>query len=374
MLSKFSVSNYKSFEKKITLDFKSGNFNFSQDAISKDNHLVKAALIFGKNGTGKSNLGYAIFDIVTHLTDNNTNKEQKENIINLNSTSKVSSFEYEFILLNKRIIYHYTKDAKQELVIESLWINDESILYINRTKAGQAIINLAGTETLITEVSNISKVSIVNYVKNNAVLDKRNATNKAFYEFVNFVNQMLYFRCLRENAYIGYQSGSATIPVEIIKKNKLKDFETFLNEAGVACQLVPLKTATETTIAFKFENGVREFFSIASTGTIALSVFYFWLIEMEENKYPFFIFIDEFDAFYHHTLSTLIVKRLKSLNKQIVCTTHNSDIMTNDLLRPDCYYILTNNSLNPITRCTERELREAHNLAKLYKSGALDCE
>lgn len=375
MLSKFSVSGYKSFKDKVEIDFKSGKFDFNQEAVSTENSLVKTAIIYGKNGTGKSNLGFAIFDIVTHLTDNNTNKEQRDNILNLNSKSKYIEFSYEFSLLKgKKVKYKYTKDGQGQLVRESLELEGCLVLGIDRQGDSKATISLKGAETLIKDFSNAKNISIINYVKNNSVLDKRDRKNKLFYELISFVNHMLYFKSLDKNAYIGYESGNGIIVDDILKNNKLKDFEKFLNKAGVKCELINLKTPSGPTMGFKFDNGVREFYDVASTGTKALAVFYYWFMRMERDKYPFFVFIDEFDAFYHYSLSALIIEQMKKLNKQVVCTTHNTDIMSNELLRPDCYYIMTDCGINQITKCTEKELREVHNLSKLYKAGSFNCE
>jgi hypothetical protein len=53
-----------------------------------------------------------------------------------------------------------------------------------------------------------------------------------------------------------------------------------------------------------------------------------------------FVFIDEFDAFYHYELSESVQKRLRRIpGVQIFTTTHNTDLMSNDLLRPDCYFL-----------------------------------
>lgn len=88
-----------------------------------------------------------------------------------------------------------------------------------------------------------------------------------------------------------------------------------------------------------------------------------------------FVFIDEFDAFYHFDLSMNIIRKLYTItNVQIFTTTHNTDIMSNDLLRPDCYFIINNNKLKSIATSTEKELRKAHNLQKMYKAGAFNDE
>ena len=85
------------------------------------------------------------------------------------------------------------------------------------------------------------------------------------------------------------------------------------------------------------------------------------------------VFIDEFDAFYHNNLATAVVKELLKLPKtQSILTTHNTDIMSNDLLRPDCYLRIQNGKIKSFSEATNKELRKAHNLQKLYNAGAFD--
>ena len=68
MLKKFSVENFKGFKDKITLDIGSpSNYGFHPEVI-KDCCITKG-IIYGINGCGKSNLGLAIFDVITHLTE-----------------------------------------------------------------------------------------------------------------------------------------------------------------------------------------------------------------------------------------------------------------------------------------------------------------
>ena len=86
-----------------------------------------------------------------------------------------------------------------------------------------------------------------------------------------------------------------------------------------------------------------------------------------------FVFIDEFDAFYHFEVSESVQKRLGKISGvQIFTTTHNTDLMSNDLLRPDCYFLLKDNKIKAISDLTEKELRQAHNLQQMYKAGAFN--
>lgn len=97
------------------------------------------------------------------------------------------------------------------------------------------------------------------------------------------------------------------------------------------------------------------------------------LINTEGKEKASFVFIDEFDAFYHFEFSESVQKRLGKISGvQIFTTTHNTDLMSNDLLRPDCYFLLKDNKIKAISDLTEKELRQAHNLQQMYKAGAFN--
>lgn len=114
-------------------------------------------------------------------------------------------------------------------------------------------------------------------------------------------------------------------------------------------------------------NGIRmPFVLVASTGTMNLELQYYWLKEMVNAS---FIFIDEFDAFYHHELSYTLCRRLFKSDNQLFLTTHDTFLLSNDLLRPDCFFILKNNNISAVCNLTDKELRFGHNLEKLYRGG-----
>ena len=119
-------------------------------------------------------------------------------------------------------------------------------------------------------------------------------------------------------------------------------------------------------IAFDFDGITIPFYEIASTGTKSLGLFFFWMQRMEQIS---LICIDEFDAFYHHELSEALVRILKESPAQVILTTHNTSVMSNDILRPDCYFVMDHRNVKALPYLTDKEIRVAHNLEKIYKAG-----
>ena len=85
-----------------------------------------------------------------------------------------------------------------------------------------------------------------------------------------------------------------------------------------------------------------------------------------------FLVVDEFDAFYHNEVSEAMLSIIRDSEVQSVFTSHNTSIMSNDLLRPDCYFVLQNNTIKDISSLTRKELRRAHNLEKMYNAGSFN--
>ena len=131
MLKSFAVSNFKLVKNKVKIDFSAtGDYSFNTEAIT--NGIVKTAIMYGKNASGKSSLGLAIFDIVANLTDYYVNRYQYININNLYSDNETVSFEYVFSFGNTDIIYFYTKNTGGSKKKKKLSIGDIVFAEYNR--------------------------------------------------------------------------------------------------------------------------------------------------------------------------------------------------------------------------------------------------
>ena len=364
MLKKFSVGNFKNFQTTATLDLSHpSNYEFNEDVIYHG--CVTKAVVLGINGSGKSNLGLALFDIMLHLTDKEKILMRYEPYLNMNSPKAFAEFEYEFEFFGKTLRYKYTKKSVFELVYESLSIDGEEVInYDFRENTG--FTNLKGAETL-NLISSTSKLSRVKYIKSAAILAEDDK-NRIFSAFMDYVDNMLMFYSLDYRGYQGFLLGRDRISDGIVRAGKTKDFEQFLRENGIDYRLVEKENNGTTDLYCRFEKGDVLFSSIASTGTSSLALFYYWYIKLQDVS---LVYIDEFDAFYHFDLAKELLKLLKSLPKtQVIVSSHNTDLFSNDLLRPDCYYQISKNKIKTLSELTDKDIRRAHNLQKMYKAGA----
>ena len=129
---------------------------------------------------------------------------------------------------------------------------------------------------------------------------------------------------------------------------------------------------TQKVLIERHQNGPIVFEQCASSGAKNLQLFFYWSKQFQNVS---FLFIDEFDAFYHNDPARNIVKYVSELNDiQIILTTHNSSLASNDLLRPDCYFMLDKGKLAAFVDITDRELREGHNIEKMLRNGEFSIE
>ena len=278
MLTKFSVSNFKSFNEEFVFDLQNTNgYNFNKESVIEG--VVENAIVYGKNGVGKSNLGLAIFDIIGHLTDTEHGDSEYNYYLNALNPSKFATFSYEFLIDSKKIVY----TDKKNIIYESFSIEDILIAEIDREISNKATINLKGAESLNNDIKNVN-LSVLKYLKNNSVLEEEDVFNKVFLCFFKFVEGMLFFRSLEGNSYLGIEVGSRGIQEDIIERGNVKDLESFLNKAGIECTLKVVKESEKNIIAFDFEGKTISFYRIASQGTRALALFYFWLQRLKERS------------------------------------------------------------------------------------------
>ena len=365
MLAEFKVRNYKNFKDELQFSLKSAkNYEFRQEVLQ--NGIIKDAVVIGYNASGKTNLGLAMMDITAHLTDK-FEKRDGNNLFyaNLYNEEDVVSFVYQFKFDQSVLEYAYEKRNEVQVMRESVKIDGKKVI----VNDGQTcFVHLKGSENLNLDNWD-SPISLVKYVYANTILDKEDKNCQVFAKFMKFVNQMLFFSSTDNLMAVGANSSGGNMMEDICNlPNGVERLEDFLHEANLPFKLVERDAGEGKTIYCKMGDKEVAFAPLMSSGTRALVFLCLWYMQKEDFA---FIFIDEFDAFYHTDLSIAVIRRLMmEENIQIVFTSHNTDIISNELLRPDCYFILEDNTIQPFCKLTDKSLREAHNLQKMYKAGA----
>ncbi len=368
MLKLFEVEGFKNFKDKITFDFSDvRDYKFNTECIS--NGLLGKTIVYGKNSVGKTNLGLAIFDIVSHLSSKHIDTGLYDYYLNANIFPEIdneaATFHYVFSFDGNEIDYQYTKDDERTLIWESVAINEKLFYEYNYySKSGnfQGLNELAPT----LDLNMLDVESILKYIVNNTILPKEHILR----QMMTFISNMLWYRNSNHNKYIGYKTQNKDYFNFIFTGNNLTEFEDLLHTAGVNDNLMALKDNDGIERLYFKAVTPLPFFSVASSGTRALYTFFYWYKTAADVS---LMFIDEFDAYYHYELSETIVKILEKMsNTQVILTSHNTNLLSNRIMRPDCFFIMTERGLTSFANATDRELREGHNLEKLYMSGEFD--
>lgn len=367
MLKRFEVENYHGFKDRIVMDFTgTKSYSYSKELIK--NKLVKNSTVFGENGSGKSSLCLALMDITLHLLDKEKIAALSQIYTYLGNESKQASFKYVFQFNNKEVEYSYRKVSPLMLTYEEFAVNGKVVLIHDYNNEKNNFISIPGA-TYINTIGMQPELSCVKYVYNNTIHDDKSALS----QMMDYVGGMLYFRSLRQgNEYVGYKLGAENLDDIILNNNALEAFNRFLDSVGLHYSLIPIKHPNgNKLIGIKFDNGkVVSFNDIVSSGTMALKLFYCWLLDFPNLT---FLIIDEFDAFYSIKTARAVLRMINSFdNMQSLVTTHNVTLLDTDYTRPDCTFLLDRNGILSLSQRSKKELRRANNIEKMYRAGEFD--
>ena len=364
MLKLFEVSGFKNFHNTFRLDFSDvRDYKFNTECIT-DGRISKL-IMYGRNGIGKSNFGLALFDIVLHLTSRNDVPNLYDYYLNNYADTRYASFHYVFEFGNSVIDYEYRKADAHDLQYEKVLVDGVTLYeydYVHKTGDLSGVYEI--TPTLVFEY--IGTDCILRYIVNNTML----ADTHPLKQMLSFVNRMLWFRVSDENEHIGYKNTTDDYSSFMIDNEWITEFENLLVRAGISCRLIAKESYDGVRRLYFDGNILLSFFTTASSGAKALYTLYYWLKSASDIS---LIFLDNFDAYYNFELGEIVTSILLQLsNTQVILTSHNTHLLTNRLMRPDCYFLLANDRLVSLANATNRELREGHNLEKLYIGGEFE--
>ncbi len=379
MLRKFQVTNYKNFKDKLEIDFsKVGGYQFNLDCVSGD--VISKMLIYGRNATGKTNLGKAFLDITEVLIGNRGYNWFNSSFLNADSQDNYAEFSYTFDFNSHIVEYVYRKTGENQLIDEKFLIDNQQAFYFNFwSNKGEYDLDILEADTVyinryLDSVNDLrygdeneTNLSLLRWLINNTA-QKEGSLLLTLDDYVKRMNMVTVGAGLH-----GRVGLNARFHELLGEDDNLQAFEEFLNIMGVECKLALISLPEgQKELYFAHEKPVP-FYSNASSGTLALTSLYKRLMIGKNSS---FLYVDEFDAFYHYEMSEKVVFFFKEKypDCQLILTTHNTNLMTNKLMRPDCLFILSRQGqVTALCDATTRELREGHNLEKMYISGEFDA-
>lgn len=374
MLKRFEVTNYRKFKETLVLDLsKVGGYKFNNECIMGD--VLGKIIIYGRNASGKTCIGKALVDILAIV--NNTRLPFDGYILNASASEEYAQFVYVFQFNNKEVKYCYKRISEFLLLDEAFYVNGERAFYYNY-KSGEydisnvnlleieseSVVNFIAKKENIKITQEIVQVPFMRWANTNVIIGD-NALIKKLFTFALGINVQ------GVNLLSSVMSHKSDIYSYLSKKELVDDFERFLQSCGINIKLNLVNNPTGLPELYViYDNKMLPFLDTASSGTLALTNFYYRFVSRRVR--PSLIFFDEFDAFLHYEMADSIVDYFKKnyQDTQVILTTHDTNLMSNHIMRPDCLLILSSEgNLTALCDATERELREGHNLEKMYISG-----
>lgn len=382
MLKQFTCKNYRNFRDPIVVDFGStGGYQFNTDCITDG--TIGKMLIYGRNATGKTNLGRAVMDITTVLLGKVVKAPEVSRSLFLHGDADCdhAEFDYLFQFDGTAVKYQYGKYAPFACKFERLLLDGRTVFdfdYANGVYHHDGL-GLIGAETILAQrfLADLEgRLSADEDTGADQFFLGRLFSHASFPEsspmekLRTFISKMHGFNVSEQTNL--FRPATSKFYQSLVGDN-LRRLEDFLNAMGVSCRLESKILPDGTNELYFCHARPVPFYQTASSGT--LSLFHLYRRVVAGIKDLSFLYLDEFDAFFHFEMSERFLRYLKETfpRCQIILTTHNTNLMTNRLMRPDCIFILTQaGQLTPLNQATPRELREGHNLEKLYMSGEFD--
>lgn len=385
MLLQFSIKNFRAFKDKATLSLIASNYD--KDTREVENvfedkkfnfRLLKSAVIYGANASGKSKLLEAIA-FMRHFVINSSKETQKGENIDVESfllsvETENEPSEFEIIFLFKGELYRYGFEATKEKIV-SEWL-------YHKPKTKEVELFYRDGNQFETHERNFTKGATVvkeGLVRDNALLISVAAqfNDKTAIAVIDWFKRLRFLSGLDEAGYQRFTVGKTEVPVhkekilkllkaadlgiqdiklqkldidrlpkgmpkemrdEIVRKMKEENAE-FIADVLTIHKKYDINKQAIDTVNFSIDDdessGTRKFFAL--TGPI---------LDVIENGYT--LVIDELDSKLHPNLVCKIVSLFNSndvniKNAQLIFNTHDTNLLSSGLFRRDQIWFTNKN-------------------------------
>ena len=425
MLISFRFKNCRSFYDEVELSMRAATddsyrylntFDVNEKIMSKgDNELIKSAIIFGGNASGKSNVlkAFAYMANVVRLSSAQLPVVAANESFAFKAGSEKELTLYEVEIIQNGIFYKYGFELTKGIIKhEWLYKREERLTPVFERKGGKLkimsvtpqsinLIKLPDT-SLFLSIGNNFNLAINKYLTDvmtwfvNALIVFENTNNSIdIYTLENGKYKAQALDILKR-ADIGIRDfeiikdkiATANDPESIVKLNTRIQSDPSILAGQLKAEMeslykIDMKTVFDVlddnddvvgekdVMLFK-ENGFN------SEGTIRLLCYLGWILAaLDQGRV---IFIDEIDSKLHFLVADYIIKLFNSIehnpkNAQLICTAHNVMLMDDGLRRDQIYFTSKDNrgrsslvSLADFTGVRKNDLFSKKYLAGFYAS------
>lgn len=377
MLLKFKVKNYRSIKDEVVLDLQASSDKTMKDSAVFDLgkvSLLRTAAIYGANASGKSNVlkAFHIFRIMVleSLLRSNSPKDLPAEHFKLSTKTEYapSFFELSFLLDGEVYVYGFEMD-KEKICQEWLKREKGNVFFFKRM--GQKIDS---NKNYFKEASAVLKKETSERVLFLSVLASRNKGLSQ--KIVQFVKKTNYISGVDRGASLNYAFGQFIKNQD--RAEKMKDFvikadfgvvDILANERVVSLDEIKGIPDKYKSIIFKEDSKMAErslkFFHKkydSKSQEADNCAFDFWNEESEGTQQLFalsapiidtleggkILFIDEIDSSLHPMLCQYLIsifnsKKKNPNNAQLIFTTHDISLLSEDFLRRNQIYFTNKN-------------------------------
>ena len=401
MLIEFSVMNFLSFKEKVTLSLEkeSGNENEENTFVFNNEELLKTAVIYGANASGKSNLIKAFTTAILMVRNSNMIPiGGKWNILKpflFSEDTKNGPSEFEFIFITNKIKYRYFFSADVNKIynesLDAYYSQKPTNIFTRKNTAEYSFIN-SDKKTLESIASKntenklfLSTATTWNYEK----------TKDAFLWFLNSIDTYGSFDSMLDQDLINYSNNDEDLKeftLKLLKESDIfikdlrvnyeeKDVDnsSFIinnqNQGPLKMKSIKIAMDHEITDSQDEKNIYTLDFEDESSGTkILFALAPILKRAFEKTK---IIIVDELEKSLHPTLVKYIIKlfnneKLNTKNSQLLFTTHAISLLSLDLFRRDQIWFIEKNSLtgnSDLYPLDSFSVRKEENIEKGYING-----
>lgn len=396
MLLEFRCKNHKSIKDEVLFSLLASKDTFNSEYLYgyKDLKILKSSVVYGANGSGKSNFIDAIF-FMKSLVTNSINLQPGMGIPytphKLNGVGSESFYSVQFIkngvrfaygfsieqmLVKEEYLYYFPNGRQAKIFDRTGMTYEEGSKFKGRfnsckdvLKPNRLMISCAANFTNITEIEDAFRFfseDLVIYTNAN----QENWMQYSLYQFNSNPEIKNLALSFMRDIGVDIQDIKINIEESAFPQSELPEFLS--DEYKNKLRMTPLQKITASVVYPGFET---DLFTEESTGIQKLFAFLCPFLDIiSKGK---ILICDELETSLHESLLYILLKTFLSLNgkeqSQIIFTTHDTSLLSLDLFRRDQIWFTELNSLNRSTELYSlaeiKSVRKDENYGKGYISG-----